>query len=43
VKLTAKAKNQRNEAYGEVAWAALVTNQDGDIVASYDLLTMNAV
>jgi len=43
VKLTAKAKNQRQDTYGEVAWAALVTNQRGETVASYDLLTMNAV
>jgi oxepin-CoA hydrolase/3-oxo-5,6-dehydrosuberyl-CoA semialdehyde dehydrogenase len=43
VKLTAKSKNLRNETYGEVAWAALVTNQHGETVASYDLLTMNAV
>ncbi|MDE8347160.1 MAG: aldehyde dehydrogenase family protein, partial [Acidocella sp.] len=43
VKLTAKAKTQRNESYGEVTWAALVTNQNGEIVARYDLLTMNAV
>jgi oxepin-CoA hydrolase/3-oxo-5,6-dehydrosuberyl-CoA semialdehyde dehydrogenase len=43
VKLTAKAKNKRNETYGEVTWAALVTNQDDEKVASYDLLTMNAM
>jgi oxepin-CoA hydrolase/3-oxo-5,6-dehydrosuberyl-CoA semialdehyde dehydrogenase len=43
VKLTAKAKNQRNETYGEVVWSALVTNQDNETVASYDLLTMNAI
>jgi oxepin-CoA hydrolase/3-oxo-5,6-dehydrosuberyl-CoA semialdehyde dehydrogenase len=43
VKLTAKSKNLRNETYGEVAWAALVTNQNGETVASYELLTMNAV
>jgi oxepin-CoA hydrolase/3-oxo-5,6-dehydrosuberyl-CoA semialdehyde dehydrogenase len=43
VKLTAKAKNKRNETYGEVTWAALVTNQDDEPVASYDLLTMNAI
>lgn len=43
VKLTAKAKNQRNATYGEVTWAALVTNQDDEPVASYDLLTMNAM
>lgn len=43
VKLTAKAKNKRNETYGEVTWAAVVTNQDDEAVASYDLLTMNAI
>ncbi len=43
VKLTAKSKNRRNDSYGEVTWAALITNQDGDTVASYDLLTMNAM
>ena len=43
VRLTAKAKNQRNAEYGEVAWDALVTNQNGETVASYDLLTMNAL
>ncbi|MBB5373013.1 phenylacetic acid degradation bifunctional protein PaaZ [Acidocella aromatica] len=43
VRLTAKAKNQRNAEYGEVTWDALVTNQDDDTVASYELLTMNAI
>jgi len=43
VRLTAKAKNQRNPDYGEVTWDALVTNQDGETVATYDLLTMNAL
>jgi oxepin-CoA hydrolase/3-oxo-5,6-dehydrosuberyl-CoA semialdehyde dehydrogenase len=43
VRLTAKSKSQRNEEYGEVRWDVLVTNQDGETVASYDLLTMNAV
>ena len=43
VRLTAKAKSQRNDEYGEVRWDVLVTNQDGEAVASYDLLTMNAV
>ena len=42
VQLTAKSKNRRNEDYGEVRWDALVTNQDGDAVATYELLTMNA-
>jgi oxepin-CoA hydrolase/3-oxo-5,6-dehydrosuberyl-CoA semialdehyde dehydrogenase len=26
---------------GEVRWSVLVTNQDDDVVATYDLLTMN--
>jgi oxepin-CoA hydrolase/3-oxo-5,6-dehydrosuberyl-CoA semialdehyde dehydrogenase len=43
VRLTAKAKNQRNAEYGEVTWDALVTNQEGETVATYDLLTMNAL
>jgi oxepin-CoA hydrolase / 3-oxo-5,6-dehydrosuberyl-CoA semialdehyde dehydrogenase len=43
VRLTAKAKTRRNDEYGEVRWDVLVTNQDGEAVASYDLLTMNAM
>jgi len=43
VKLTAKSKKKRNDEYGEVKWDVEVTNQDGDLVATYDLLTMNAV
>ena len=43
VRLTAKSKSQRNDEYGEVRWDVLVTNQDGEAVASYDLLTMNAI
>ena len=43
VRLTAKTKTRRNEDYGEVRWDVLVTNQDGEAVASYDLLTMNAL
>ncbi|TCM02916.1 phenylacetic acid degradation bifunctional protein PaaZ [Sphingomonas sp. PP-CC-3G-468] len=42
VQLTAKSKSRRNDEYGEVRWDALVTNQDDDIVATYELLTMNA-
>ncbi|MGH6617567.1 phenylacetic acid degradation bifunctional protein PaaZ [Sphingomonas sp.] len=42
VRLTAKSKSRRNAEYGEVRWDALVTNQDGEPVATYDLLTMNA-
>jgi oxepin-CoA hydrolase/3-oxo-5,6-dehydrosuberyl-CoA semialdehyde dehydrogenase len=43
VALTVKAKTPRNSDYGEVRWAAVVTNQDGEMVATYDLLTMNAM
>ena len=42
VRLTAKRKTQRTETYGEVAWNATLTNQDGDQVAEYELLTMVA-
>lgn len=40
VRLTAKRKTQRTDTYGEVAWNATLTNQDGDQVAEYELLTM---
>ena len=41
VTLTCKAKNPRiTEHYGEVLWDTVVSNQDGAIVATYDLLTM---
>ncbi len=43
VKLIAKAKTARSADYGEVRWAVSVSNQDGEEVASYDLLTMNAM
>ncbi len=43
VRLTAKSKKKRNDEYGEVRWDVLVTNQKDDAVASYDLLTMNAI
>jgi len=42
VRLTAKEKTRRNDDYGEVRWDVAVTNQDGEQVASYELLTMNA-
>lgn len=41
VTLTAKGKNPRiTENYGEVRWDTVVTNQDGKVVAQYDVLTM---
>lgn len=43
VQLTAKAKSLRNEQYGEVRWAVTLTNKDSEVVATYELLTMNAV
>lgn len=43
VQLTAKEKTRRNPDYGEVRWAVEITNQDGDPVAQYELLTMNAM
>lgn len=43
VRLTAKSKKKRSKEYGEVRWDVLVTNQNDDAVASYDLLTMNAI
>jgi oxepin-CoA hydrolase / 3-oxo-5,6-dehydrosuberyl-CoA semialdehyde dehydrogenase len=41
VRLTAKEKSLRAGAgYGEVRWDAAITNQDGEAVANYDVLTM---
>ncbi|GAA4605163.1 oxepin-CoA hydrolase/3-oxo-5,6-dehydrosuberyl-CoA semialdehyde dehydrogenase [Actinoplanes octamycinicus] len=43
VTLTAKQIKPRNSAdYGEVRWDAVVTNQDGAPVATYDVLTLVA-
>ncbi len=42
VRLTVKQKTPRNDEYGEVRWHVTLTNQDGDKVAEYELLTMNA-
>jgi oxepin-CoA hydrolase/3-oxo-5,6-dehydrosuberyl-CoA semialdehyde dehydrogenase len=41
VELTVKTKSVRNEEMGEVRWAVFVFNQADEVVASYDLLTMN--
>jgi oxepin-CoA hydrolase / 3-oxo-5,6-dehydrosuberyl-CoA semialdehyde dehydrogenase len=41
VRLTCKEKSLRAGAgYGEVRWDTTITNQDGETVASYDVLTM---
>ncbi|MEL7131510.1 MAG: MaoC/PaaZ C-terminal domain-containing protein, partial [Pseudomonadota bacterium] len=42
VRLTVKVKTPRNDAYGEVRWHVTLTNQDDEMVAEYELLTMNA-
>ena len=43
VRLTCKQKTLRaGSGYGEVRWDTEVTNQDGEIVAQYDVLTMVA-
>ena len=42
VRLTVKSKSPRDASYGEVRWSVALTNQHGDTVATYDLLTMNA-
>ncbi|MDC0659582.1 phenylacetic acid degradation bifunctional protein PaaZ [Leisingera sp. SS27] len=42
VRLSVKKKTPRNEEYGEVRWHVTLTNQDDEIAAEYELLTMNA-
>jgi oxepin-CoA hydrolase/3-oxo-5,6-dehydrosuberyl-CoA semialdehyde dehydrogenase len=43
VALTCKAKTKReNTEYGEVRWDATVTNQNDEVVAQYDVLTLVA-
>jgi oxepin-CoA hydrolase/3-oxo-5,6-dehydrosuberyl-CoA semialdehyde dehydrogenase len=43
VALTVKEKSLRRPDQGEVRWSVAVSNQAGELVAAYDLLTMNAV
>ncbi|MEZ5676714.1 MAG: phenylacetic acid degradation bifunctional protein PaaZ [Thalassovita sp.] len=40
--LTCKRKTKRTDTYGEVAWNVILTNQDDEQVAEYELLTMVA-
>ena len=42
VRLTVKQKTKRNDEYGEVRWRVSLSNQDEDVVAEYELLTMNS-
>jgi oxepin-CoA hydrolase/3-oxo-5,6-dehydrosuberyl-CoA semialdehyde dehydrogenase len=41
VELTVQTKSVRDEEKGEVRWAVYVFNQKDEVVATYDLLTMN--
>lgn len=41
VRLTVKQKTPRKAEYGEVRWDVEVMNQTGEIVAAYELLTLN--
>ncbi|MEG9883142.1 MAG: phenylacetic acid degradation bifunctional protein PaaZ [Hyphomicrobiales bacterium] len=41
VRLTVGQKTRRNDDYGEVRWHVAITNQHDDLVAEYELLTMN--
>ncbi|EKF43451.1 bifunctional aldehyde dehydrogenase/enoyl-CoA hydratase [Nitratireductor indicus C115] len=43
VRLTVKQKSRRNDEYGEVRWDVGVYNGEGEQVAAYELLTMNAM
>lgn len=43
IQLTCKQKSyRRGKGYGEVRWDLQATNQDGEVVAGYDILTMVA-
>jgi oxepin-CoA hydrolase/3-oxo-5,6-dehydrosuberyl-CoA semialdehyde dehydrogenase len=42
VRLSVKGKTRRTEDYGEVRWHVTLTDHEGDTVAEYELLTMNA-
>ncbi|MBE1293291.1 MAG: phenylacetic acid degradation bifunctional protein PaaZ [Rhodobacteraceae bacterium] len=42
VRLTVKKKTKRNDDYGEVRWHVTASNQDDEMVAEYELLTMVA-
>lgn len=42
VALTVARKTRRTDSYGEVRWHVCLRDDDGDAVAEYELLTMNA-
>jgi oxepin-CoA hydrolase/3-oxo-5,6-dehydrosuberyl-CoA semialdehyde dehydrogenase len=41
-RLTVRSKSARQPDYGEVHWDVAIANQNDEIVATYELLTMNA-
>ncbi len=41
VHLSVKEKTPRKPTYGEVRWDVAITNGSGDVVATYELLTLN--
>ena len=43
VSLTVKRKTKRTDEYGEVRWYVVLRDQENDIVATYELLTMVAI
>lgn len=43
VRLTAAEKTPKTAEYGAVRWNVMISNQNGENVASYELLTLNAV
>lgn len=43
VRLTAAEKTPKTEEYGAVRWNVIISNRNGENVASYELLTLNAV
>ena len=43
VKLVVSEKKPRTDDFGAVRWDVEITNQDKEIVASYELLTLNAI
>lgn len=43
VKLSVHEKKPRTEEFGAVRWDVAILNQDDEVVASYQLLTLNAV
>jgi oxepin-CoA hydrolase/3-oxo-5,6-dehydrosuberyl-CoA semialdehyde dehydrogenase len=42
VRLSVKHKTPRNDEYGEVRWHVTLYNQNDEVAAEYELLTMNA-